>query len=378
MANLKLIVLLIASALIAQAECKPSSSLAPIRIKLGVFGGELVERFRSSYYALAHVGEPKRLYSFNFDTVSRQTWIQPGRYTDNHSKTMKVIKENVTAHYKGLDSDVEGTLVEDSFHLGVGKDMLRVDGVQFINAHDISGVLDANRFDGFIGLGYENITKDGESPAKSVSDLLFSRGVNLFSFWFSDKFDQFRAGELVLNGIPDEYRTGDIFYVPILDQSSWTFMIDSIDFIPATNESSFSETKVAKSTNPAVGKSRAILTPTHSLISGPEELIAKLNNVLGTVQDVNRYYMRECVRKDLPILVISLNNGQNKLELTADDYLIQASEDASNGCYTIFNRDDDQPSEAEFHFGTGLMIRYLSIFDRANNRIGFAPAKREK
>merc|ERR1719217_729256 len=112
----------------------------------------------------------------------------------------------------------------------------------------------------------------------------------------------------------------------------------------------------------ATGSVRLRSTGT-SMLAGPSDLVEKLSNMVGAHSDCSNY-------DSLP--KIGFQIGDTILNLMPDDYMDKSAEECS---FTLMSLDVPPPKGPVFIFGDPFLRRFVTIFDRAQSRVGFAVAK---
>jgi len=116
-------------------------------------------------------------------------------------------------------------------------------------------------------MAFQSISVDDVVPPfyNLVSQGLVPQPV--FSFWLSDSSEG-EGGELVLGGTDPSHYTGNIFYVPLANQTYWEFELQDIQL-------------GGQSLGYCNGDCHAIADTGTSLLAGPADSVTDLNNRLG-------------------------------------------------------------------------------------------------
>ena len=168
---------------------------------------------------------------------------------------------------------------------------LKVPGQVFaeaVNEPSLSFV--AASFDGILGMGFPEIAVGKVNPPfqnllKAYPDL-----EPVFSFWLNrDEDDPDHGGEIVLGGTnPDHYK-GKHTWAPVTRRGYWQFKVDSMDF------------GVCKD------GCQAIADTGTSLLAGPTDEVARLNNAIGASSAV----VMECkkqVKETVPEIIADIES----------------------------------------------------------------------
>ncbi|KAG8147935.1 hypothetical protein E2320_022468, partial [Naja naja] len=146
----------------------------------------------------------------------------------------------------------------------------------------------------------------------------------------------------MFGGIDDTYFTGNLNWVPLSVEYYWQITLDSI---------TFNGQSIACS-----GGCQAVVDTGTSLLAGPANSIAKIQNFIG----VNCNAINE-----LPDIVFTINGIQYPVPASA--YIRQFQSYCMSGFENMFFHSD------LWILGDIFIRQYYSVFDRANNQIGLAP-----
>merc|ERR1719487_3046285 len=99
------------------------------------------------------------------------------------------------------------------------------------------------------------------------------------------------------------------------------------------------------------------------MLAGPSDLVDKLSSLVNVKEDCSNF-------DQLPKLGFQI--GDKVLNLKPDDYMDRSSSDCS---FSLMSLDVPPPKGPVFIFGDPFLRRFVTIFDRAQSRVGFAVAK---
>merc|ERR1719487_2238118 len=99
------------------------------------------------------------------------------------------------------------------------------------------------------------------------------------------------------------------------------------------------------------------------MLAGPSDLVDKLSNLVNVKEDCSNF-------DELPKLGFQM--GDRVLNLRPDDYIDRSSSDCS---FSLMSLDVPPPKGPVFIFGDPFLRCFVTIFDRAQSRVGFAVAK---
>ncbi|CAE7828471.1 ctsd, partial [Symbiodinium microadriaticum] len=162
-------------------------------------------------------------------------------------------------------------------------------------------------------------------------------------------------GELTLGGMDPAHYTGDITYVPLRAATYWEITLGDLQ---VDGESYISG-----------GEAKAIVDSGTSILTGPSAEVAQIAAKLGAKEIIAGEYMMKC-DYNAPNMVFTIDG--NDYTLTPEDYLIPDGDLCLLGLMAL---DIPAPTGPLWILGDVFMRKYYTVFDVANERVGFALAK---
>ncbi|NXV42005.1 CATE protein, partial [Uria aalge] len=251
--------------------------------------------------------------------------------------------------------------------LGVaGKDTLQISNISIKGQDFGESVFEPGttfalaHFDGVLGLGYPSLAVGNALP---VFDSIMNQQLveePVFSFYLKRGDDTENGGELILGGIDHSRYKGSIHWVPVTEKSYWQIHLNNIKI----------QGRVAFCSHGC----EAIVDSGTSLITGPSSQIRRLQEYIGASPSHTGEFLVDCRRlSSLPH--ISFTIGHHEYKLTAEQYVVKESIEDQTFCMSGFQSlDITTRSGPLWILGDVFMSAFYCIFDRGNDRVGFAKA----
>jgi len=312
------------------------------------------------FYGPISIGTPAQDFQILFDTGSSNLWV-PSVECDStnvacqthtqydHTESSTYVKNGEDFSIQYGSGSLTGFLSQDTVRIG----SIDVPKQVFAEAITEPGTAFVfSQFDGILGMGYPDIANDGVTPV--FDNIIANKDLdsNVFSFYLAKSDTAKVGGELYLGGTNSEYYSGTIKYVDVTVQGYWQFDLDSVKYGTKTLQSNV----------------HAIADTGTSLITGPPTEIATLQEDLGATEISGIYYFL-CSGGSYPDVTFTISG--NEFVLTKDDYIIPS--DGATYCESGFEglRLKTELTDT-WILGDVFISTYYTVFDRDNNRVGFA------
>jgi len=331
----------------------------------------------TQYYGTVNVGTPPQEFRVVFDTGSGQLLLpsvkcedgacsshhrfssdsshtaQQIGWADDPTKPMADGEDRDTKSLVLLGSDVSGEFVRDTICVGQSGQLCgTADFVALLEESDEPfGQLG---FDGVFGLA----PTSADASEFNVPSALFGNRTSKhskFGFYFSEATvpsndGTFGTGELLFGGFNHERMAEEPVWASVTETGSWRVRVDD----------------VAVGGKPlhlcAKSGCEAAVDTGASLVMMPGNILGKVMGALDPADDCSR---------GLPSLGFIVKG--RLLELRAEDYV----EHGEDGCEILLASAAESGKGPTLVLGYPFLRRYYTMFDLADNRIGFALAKHD-
>jgi len=312
---------------------------------------------KTAYWGSMTIGSPPQDFKVIFDTGSGNLIVPSSecngagckphhKYTKSASNSaMAVTNENgeSSSEITFGTGQISGDFFKDQMCIG---ESMCFEGNFIAATQESTSPFAEIPFDGIMGLGFKDLSM---GAGFNIVDDLQAKG-NLpggqFSFYLTDGGDS----EVTFGGYRPEYLASDIVYAPVKVESWWQVGMDDICFNNVPQKLCDGDCEVAVDTGT-------------SMLAGPSDLVDKLSNKVNVKDDCSNF-------NELPNLGFQL--GNKVLNLKPDDYV---DRDGSSCSFSLMALDVPPPKGPVFIFGDPFLRRFVTIFDRAKSRVGFAVAK---
>nr|P56272.1 RecName: Full=Pepsin-2B; AltName: Full=Pepsin IIB [Gadus morhua]1AM5_A Chain A, PEPSIN [Gadus morhua] len=312
----------------------------------------------TEYYGVISIGTPPESFKVIFDTGSSNLWVSSSHCSaqacSNHNKFKPRQSSTYVETGKTVDltygtGGMRGILGQDTVSVGGGSDPNQELGESQTEPGPFQA---AAPFDGILGLAYPSIAAAGAVP---VFDNMGSQSLvekDLFSFYLSG--GGANGSEVMLGGVDNSHYTGSIHWIPVTAEKYWQVALDGITVNGQTA---------------ACEGCQAIVDTGTSKIVAPVSALANIMKDIGASENQGEM-MGNCASvQSLPDITFTINGVKQPLPPSAyieGDQAFCTSGLGSSGV----------PSNTSelWIFGDVFLRNYYTIYDRTNNKVGFAPA----
>ncbi|XP_065852784.1 cyprosin-like isoform X2 [Euphorbia lathyris] len=247
-------------------------------IRLGDSDSEVIpldNTLNTQYYGEIGIGTPPQRFTVAFDTGSSNLWLPSSkcffsipcylrqRYDSDKSRTYLF-----NGTYGKINSgwrSISGFFSQENVEIG----NLLVEAQDFIEATQIGNEFIAMKYDGMLGLGFQELSAENAVPVwyNMLNQSLVREKV--FSIWLSKNPNAVIGGEIVFGGVDQKHFTGQHLYVPVTKKGYWQFDVDDI--------------LVESQSLGACGSygCAAIIDSGTALLGGPGFVVEQINRAIG-------------------------------------------------------------------------------------------------
>jgi hypothetical protein len=207
-------------------------------------------------------------------------------------------------------------------------------------------------FDGVLGLALPNMAQGSEFSLMAQLAEGQKLRKSLFSVFLSNSNSE--TSEITFGDIKSEHMASEMFWVDVVPGSGyWEVKIEDI-------------TLNSKPQNICRDCRVAVDTGT-SQLAGPSEVIRELTTLLNVAHDCTNFV-------SLPHLGFVI--GDHILDLAPKEYIDKSSKMGEKKCeLSLMSLDVPPPKGPLFVFGIPFLEKYFTVYDHANDRVGFAVAR---
>ncbi|XP_026219949.1 nothepsin [Anabas testudineus] len=347
------------------AQCFPPGTSS---LRLGRSSEKIYNFMDAQYYGEISLGTPEQNFSVVFDTGSADLWVPSSYCVSQACASHRHFRafESTSFHHDGR---MFGIHYGSGNLLGImARDTLKVAGLTALNQEFGESVYEPGatfvmaRFDGVLGMGYPALAEILGNP---VFDNMMAQNLvdePVFSFYLSRKTSNGSLeGELLLGGTDEALYNGPINWLPVTAKGYWQIEMDSV---AVQGERLFCPRGC-----------QAIVDTGTSLITGPTNDILILQQHIGATPTNTGEFLVDCVRlSSLPHVTFVL--GGTEYSLTAEHYVRKEMFGDREMCFSGFQAVNIVSHEGPLWILGDVFLRQVySVFDRGQDRVGFAPAR---
>ncbi|XP_052554301.1 cathepsin E [Tympanuchus pallidicinctus] len=325
----------------------------------------LINYLDMEYFGQISIGTPPQNFTVIFDTGSSNLWV-PSIYCTSKACTNHArFQPSRSSTYQPLGLPISLQYGTGSLTGIIGSDDVTVEGMTVCNQPFAESVSEPGKtfqdseFDGVLGLAYPSLAVDGVTP---VFDNMMAQDLvelPIFSVYMSANPDSSLGGEVLFGGFDPSRFLGTLHWVPVTVQGYWQIQLDNV--------------QVGGTVAFCANGCQAIVDTGTSLLTGPTKDIKEMQRYIGATPMDGEYVVDCSLLSSMPIVTFTINGIP--YTLSAQAYTLMEQSDGMDICLSGFQGMDIPPPAGPLWILGDVFIRqYYSVFDRGNNRVGFAPA----
>ncbi|XP_062860931.1 gastricsin-like [Trichomycterus rosablanca] len=317
----------------------------------------------SSYYGVISVGTPPQSFQVLFDTGSSNLWFDSSYCNSQVCTSHTQFNPQQSSTYQSTSQTFylpygAGTLT------GVfGYDTVTLSGIQVPNQQIGLSTQEGNnfasvQFSGILGLAYPALASGNAVP---LVDNMMQQGLleqNLFGVYLSG--NEQSGSEIAFGAVDTNMYSGQLYWTPVTAETYWQIGIQEVS-IGGQQTGWCSQ----------YSGCQCIVDTGTSSLTAPSNFLSSLMQSIGAQQDSSGQYAVDCSQvNNLPTLTFTISGVNFPLPPSA--YI------ENEGGYCTVNIQPTylpaQNNQPLWIFGDVFLRGYYSVYDRANNQVGFAQA----
>uniref|UniRef100_A0A7N6AUY7 Peptidase A1 domain-containing protein n=1 Tax=Anabas testudineus TaxID=64144 RepID=A0A7N6AUY7_ANATE len=317
----------------------------------------------TTYYGAISIGTPPQSFEVLFDTGSSNLWVDSVYCTTQACSEIFRFNPQQSSTFSSTSQSFYLPYGAGSLYGVFGYDTVNVGGIVITNqeiglsTNEPGQNFVVAQFDGILGLAYPSLAAGGETPVMDNMISLNLLNADIFAFYLSSGEQQ--GSELSFGGVDTNMYQGQIYWTPVTAETYWQIGVQGFQIN-------------GQETGWCSQGCQSIVDTGTSMLTAPSQFMASIMQAIGAQESQNGAYMVDCSQiNNLPTLSFVLSGVTFPLPPSA--YIIQNGyEYCSVGITPTYL--PSQNGQPLWIFGDVFLRVYYSVFDRANNRVGFATA----
>ncbi|RMB99345.1 hypothetical protein DUI87_24080 [Hirundo rustica rustica] len=323
----------------------------------------LLNHLDTFYFGEIGIGTPPQNFLVIFDTGSANLWV-PSTYCqspacEDHAR----FNHSLSSTFLGIDASYTLSYGFGDVSVALGCDTVTIQNITLrdqefgLSLDEPSSPFSYLGFDGILGLAYPGVAIPGFPTL--LQNLLQQEQLSkpIFSFFFSRNPTYNYGGEIILGGVDAQLFSGEIFWAPVIQEFYWKIGVEGFSV-------------GMEVTGWCSQGCHGIVDTGTFLLTVPGPFMPALLWALGA-QESDRGFLVDCSTvPKMPNLYFAIAGAW--LPLPPSVYVLQNDGICTVGVESTYvSSASGQPL---WILGNLFLRQYYSIFDVANNRVGFATA----
>ncbi|XP_010149596.1 PREDICTED: gastricsin-like [Eurypyga helias] len=291
------------------------------------------------YFGEISIGTPPQNFLVLFDTGSANLWV-PSTYCQtpacaNHAS----FNASLSSTFSGIGVTYTLSYGFGDLSVALGYDTVTIQNIVIRNQEFGLSLDEPSRpfyyldFDGILGMAYPGVGIDGYNTLMQNMLQQGQLAEPIFSFYYSRNPTYSYGGEVILGGVDPQLYSGEVVWAPVLQELYWKIGIEEFSIGLSATGWAFLQ-------------------------------------ALGAEESDDGFVVSCSSVPSMPTLYFAIGGAQ--LPLPPSVYVLN-----NNGVCSIGVESTYVPSASGqplWILGNLFLRQYYSIFDMANNRVGFAPS----
>ncbi|XP_054659849.1 pepsin B-like [Grus americana] len=314
----------------------------------------------SFYFGEISIGTPPQNFLVLFDTGSANLWV-PSTYCQTPACANRArFNPSLSSTFSGIGVTYTLSYGFGDLLVALGYDTVTIQNIIIRNQEFGLSLDKPSRpfyyldFDGILGMAYPGVGIGGYNTL--MQNMLQQRQLAepIFSFYYSNPTYSY-GGEVILGGVDPQLYSGEILWAPVVQELYWKIGIEEFSIGPSA-------------TGWCSQGCHGIVDTGTFLLTVPGQFMSAFLQALGT-EESDYGFVVDCSNiPSMPTLYFAISGAQ--LPLPPSVYVLN-----NNGVCTVGVESTYVPSASGqplWILGNLFLRQYYSIFDMANNRVGFA------
>ncbi|XP_030281131.1 gastricsin-like [Sparus aurata] len=320
----------------------------------------------TTYYGAISIGTPPQSFQVLFDTGSANLWVDSVYCNTQACNTHTKFNPRQSSTFSAKGQSFYLPYGAGSLYGTFGYDTVNVGGIEIPNqeiglsTNEPGQNFVVAKFDGILGLSYPSISAGGETP---VMDNMISQNLlnaDIFAFYLSRGGQQ--GSVLSFGDVDNSLYQGQIYWTPVTAETYWQIGVQGFQIN-------------GRETGWCSQGCQAIVDTGTSTLTAPSQILGDFMQAIGAQQSQYGMYMVDCSQvNNLPTISFVISGVA--LPLPPSAYITQHYQNGYQYCSVAITPTylPSQNGQPLWIFGDVFLREYYSVYDRTNNRVGFATA----